>query len=394
MIGRDSFLRFSDIADALAQQPRATAPVMASGKPIDLALAVLRAWRDGQPVLPLENADLATPVPDSATAFAHLKRVPGVEQPERFVAFTAGQVASDVDRIVAAMDLRPDHPNVAAISLAHSYGFSSILLPMLLHGIPIQLVEIPFPAAVSEAMAAHDQVVLPAVPSMWRAWERGRTLDARRIRLAISAGAPLHSDLEWALWKSMDLKLHNFYGASECGGIAYDDRATPRESTHSLGFPLDGVEVTLGDAAQTLGVRSASVAVGYLPPDEVIFDGSFATDDCGAIRPDGELMFHGSVGDIINVAGRKISPARIESMMCESGLLDRVRVFGLPSSQPERVDEVAALIPQGTEVSPLRSWLSGKLEGWELPRHWFEAEDESAWAQDRRTLRERYARHE
>jgi long-chain acyl-CoA synthetase len=41
------------------------------------------------------------------------------------------------------MGLRPDWPNLGVISLAYSYGFSNLVLPLLLHGIPLFLAPSP-----------------------------------------------------------------------------------------------------------------------------------------------------------------------------------------------------------------------------------------------------------
>ena len=49
------------------------------------------------------------------------------------------------------MGLRPDWPNLGVISLAHSYGFSNLVLPLLLHGIPLILAPSPLPEAVRQA---------------------------------------------------------------------------------------------------------------------------------------------------------------------------------------------------------------------------------------------------
>ena len=43
------------------------------------------------------------------------------------------------------MGLRPDWPNLGVISMAYSYGFSNLVLPLLLHGIPLFLAPAPLP---------------------------------------------------------------------------------------------------------------------------------------------------------------------------------------------------------------------------------------------------------
>lgn len=384
-------LRFADLAEALERLPPARGPVLASGKARDIALATLQGWRDEQPVLPVERADGDLPeFGELPGEVAHLKLTPGSDGRPRTVRFTARQIAADADRLVEAMGLTPEVPNLATLSLAHSYGYSSVILPLLLHGIPVRTVEVPFPAVVSEAWKPHEAIVVPAVPSMWKAWLRSGILADAPIRLAISAGAPLPLDLEVATWEAHALKLHNFYGATECGGISWDATATPRSHPHDLGEPLPGVDVEV-DPDGRLRVRSSSVALGYdgSRRDDQLADGTFLTPDIGHLDG-GRILLDSSAGGHINVAGRKIGAVRVENILLATGLLPRVRVFAVPSQDPERVDEVAALVPPESDLAALRSAASEKLAGWEMPRHWFT--DPTAWQLSRSDLRQRFAR--
>ena len=388
----ETVLTFGALAERLAALPPATAPVLAAGSALEIVLATLRGWRDGQPVVPVERADGAMPgldeIPES---IAHIKLTPGNDGRPRGVWFTAAQLAADADRLVAAMDLRRDTPNLATVSLTHSYGYSSIILPLLLHGIPLQTVEVPFPAVVAAAWKNHARVVLPAVPSMWRAWHRSGILEKAPIALALSAGAPLALELEHAVWESHGLKLHNFYGASECGGISFDADELPRSEASDLGSPLPGVEVEVTGEGRFL-IHSDAVAECYDThrSGEVLGNGRFLTPDHGHLA-DGRLILDARGGEHINVAGRKLGPGRIETALKATGLITTVRVFGLPSSDPERVEEVAALVPPGTDTAALRRAVSEKIAGWEVPRHWFTSDQPDDFSLKRSDLRKRHS---
>ncbi|GAA5482505.1 AMP-binding protein [Haloferula sargassicola] len=388
----ESALSFGAIAERLDALPTATAPVIATGSALEIILATLRGWRDGQPVVPVERADGALPELDGVReGIAHVKLTPGNDGRPRGVWFTAEQLAADADRLVAAMGLRRDTPNLATVSLTHSYGYSSIVLPLLLHGIPLQTVEVPFPAVVSAAWKNHARIVLAAVPSMWRAWHRSGILENAPIALALSAGAPLALELEQAVWDAQGLKLHNFYGASECGGISYDATDRPRTDAADLGSPLLGVEVRLSDDGRFL-IESDAVATCYdlHRSGEVLGEGRFLTPDHGHLAAD-HLILDARGGEHINVAGRKLGPGRIEAALKSTGLVDRIRVFGLPSPDPERVEEVAALVPPGTDTTALRRAASTHLAGWEIPRHWFTSRHESDFSLTRPELRKKHA---
>lgn len=386
---------FADLAERLEATPLARETVIAQGGAADIAVATLRGWRDNQAVLPLEKdaaePELPTVLPQGT---AHLKLTPGIAGKPRAVFFSAAQIAADADRLVAAMDLRHEIPNLAATSVTHSYGFSSIILPLLLHGVPVHAVDVPFPRVVADALATHDGMVIPAVPSMWRAWHRSGILNGAKIAMAVSAGAPLSLELETAVFESCGLKLHNFYGASECGGISFDDSATLRTSATDLGAPFEGVEVSVHESGRFL-IASSSVALGCeaAREGEILGEGRFLTQDFGRIG-EGRLLLESSGAESINVAGRKIGPAKIEAALVGTGLVESAKVFGVPSHDPERVEEITALVRlKANSLDDLRHAASATLAGWELPRHWVTDADEEAWRLGRADLKKKYANH-
>jgi len=176
----------------------------------------------------------------------------------RFVTFTAEQLMADAENIAATMGLRADWPNLGVISMAHSYGFSNLVLPLLMHGIPLILAPAPLPEIIRRASENEPGLTLPAVPPMWRAWHQAGAIPAN-VRLAISAGAPLPVALEQVIFEAHGLKIHNFLGSSECGGIAYDASETPRTDATLAGSPMRNVKLSL-EASGCLVVGSRAVA--------------------------------------------------------------------------------------------------------------------------------------
>src|SRR2546427_5555088 len=189
------------------------------GTSAEFIFTLLRAWHAKQVVCPLEPGQtgpvISGPLPSGVT---HLKSTSATTGPPRLVAFTAEQLIADVRNIVTAMGLNPEWPNLGVISLAHSYGFSNLVLPLLLHGVPLVLVGSPLPEAVRRAAVSEAAVTLAAVPALWANWHEANAIPPN-VRLAISAGAPLPLKLERGVFDRSGLKIHNFYGSTECGGI-------------------------------------------------------------------------------------------------------------------------------------------------------------------------------
>ncbi len=358
-------------ADAEPQMTEA-GPVYPTGNGVEFILTLLRAWRAGRVACPLELGQTAPDLPPLPADIAHLKLTSGTTGTAKCVAFTAAQLAADPDAIVATMGLRPDWPNLGVISLAHSYGFSNLVLPLLLHGIPLVLVPAPLPAMVLAAARAsgYGAFTLAAVPAMWRAWHEAAAIPTG-VRLAISAGAPLALALESAVFAASGLKLHNFLGASECGGIAYDAGTTPRSDASFVGHPLHGVKLGRTDEG-CLEVSGPSVGETYWPhPDGRLGAGHYRTGDLVEFAPDGGLFLRGRADDLINVAGRKVAPEAIELVLRQHADVRECLVLGVPSDE-QRGEAVAAIVEADPSLTAttLREFALARLPAWQVPRHW------------------------
>jgi len=340
------------------------------GHSAEFILAILRAWKSGQVVCPLEAGQSPPSCVDLPDRFEHLKLTSATTGTPRVVAFSAEQLEADVDNIVATMGLRRDWPNLGVISLSHSYGFSNLVLPLLLHGIPLILQSSPLPEAVRRAAKEVSSITLPGVPALWRAWQEADTIPPN-LRLAISAGAPLPLQVEQTVFEKTGTKLHNFYGATECGGIAYDATAVPRSDPACIGAPMRNVDLSI-NADGCLEVRSRAVGETYWPePDESLSAGCYRTSDLAEIR-DGVVFLRGRASDLINVAGRKISPESIERVLLTHPEVRDCLVFGARSERNERGDTIVAVVAgrRTLESDELKQFLLKQLAAWQVPREW------------------------
>lgn len=341
------------------------------GHSAEFVLDVLRAWRGNTVVCPLEPEQEPPLVPLPPTPCCHLKITSATTGLPRAIAFRAEQLAADADNIVASMGLRPDWPNLGVISMAHSYGFSNLVLPLLLHGIPLVLAPSPLPAALLRSAAGWPELTLAAVPALWRTWHEAGTIPPN-VRLAISAGAPLPVAVEQAVFHAAGLKIHNFYGSSECGGIAYDATDSPRDDDASVGAPMRNVDLALNEDG-CLQVRSRAVGETYWPEATVAIGGGiFQTSDLAELK-DGRVCLRGRLSDQINVAGRKVSPATVELALRQHDAVRECLAFGVPSGDVDRTDAIVVCVSTRAPVSPesIKQFLLGKLPAWQVPREWW-----------------------
>ena len=363
---RWTFAELSAEGEALANSDAGI--VCPQGHAPEFVLAVLSAWRRGKIVCPLEPGQTLPPMPEPPRDCAHLKWTSGTTDAARLVAFTAAQLAADADQIVAAMALRPDWPNLGVISLAHSYGFSNLVLPLLLHGIPLVLAPAPLPEIVRRASADLPAITLPAVPAMWRAWHEAGAIPGH-VRRAISAGAPLPLGLEQSVFGDTGVKIHNFYGATECGGIAYDSSSGPRSDGSVAGAPMPAARLSLNDEGR-LTVCGPAVGQTYFPTaNDSLRDGQFQASDLAELK-DGLVYLRGRAGDQINVAGWKVSPETIERALLRHPQVRECVVFGAPDGDSARSETIVAVVAGEAAEKELRQFLLESLPSWQLPRRW------------------------
>lgn len=341
------------------------------GQTVEFVLELLAAWRAGIVACPLEPGQTPPRLTTPPDGVVHLKLTSGTADTPKLVALDAVQLAADVDQIVHTMGLRADWPNLGTISLAHSYGFSNLVLPLLLHGIPLVLIPTPLPAAVAAAAREFPDITLPAVPALWRMWNDAGAIPGN-VRCAISAGAVLPLDLETTIHARLGLKIHNFMGASECGGIAYDRSESPRSDPGYVGTAMDGVRLERDDDG-CLVVRSRAVARGYWPQsDRRLGDGVYRSHDLVELDAGGRLRLLGRMGDVINLAGRKVSPESIESALRTHPGVTECTVFGLAGTDTLRGETVVAVVnAPGLTVDALREHLQRCLPAWQMPREWW-----------------------
>jgi long-chain acyl-CoA synthetase len=358
-------------AEARAAKP-AGDHILAQGDTPALLRALLAGFLHGVPVQLVEkDRQRRVPAIPPPAGTALIKQTVGGSGVRRCQFFTLDQMAADVDRLHAALDLDARGVGVAAISCAHSFGLTMTVLQTLFHGVPTCYAPQPFAQPLMDAMRHHPRVFLPGVPALWKAWLMGE-VRFDNVSLAISAGSPLTLKLERLALEQHALKIHNLYGTSECGAVSWDDSAVLREDERDLGRLLAGVTVQ-NEPDGRLSVTSSSTGLGYdqTLPNERYGGGVFTTCDQIELR-DGHLLFQQSLGAGINVAGRKLSPAEIAKKIQHAASLDFVRIYGAASRDPERGQDIVAELdlPQAAINAEFKTRVCSLLAPWEVPRRW------------------------
>ncbi len=323
----------------------------------------------------IEGLDPAGAIDWNGRAPALLKLTSGTTAAPRAIRFRSGQLLADAVQICDTMGISDADLNFAVIPLSHSYGFSNLVTPLLVRGVPLAISTDRLPRAVLNDLARTEATVFPGMPLFYQAFsEMPEAPPLPKLRLCISAGAPLPRNIARSFQEKIGRAIHSFYGASECGGICYD-RETTDEREGFVGPPMQGVELRPNDSgarATQVEVRSAAVGDGYFPEADAtkLSNGVFRPDDLVEISESG-LRLVGRLSDVINVAGKKVNPAEVEAhLLAYPGVREAV-VFGRSSSL--RNEEVTACVvaEEGTEETALLEFCRQRLSGWQVPKRIF-----------------------
>ena len=180
------------------------------------------------------------------------------------------------------------------------------------------------------------------------------------------SGAPLAPVVGERFTARFGLKLHTFYGASECGGIAYDGTEEPRYEEGFVGAAMSGLVISpLEDGRIT--VRSAAAGEGYFPDaDAALRDGCFTPGDLIEWTPRG-LAIVGRAADFINVAGRKLNPATVEQCLLKCPGVRQAVLFGAPCVNRGE-EAVACVAGEGIDTAGVLRFCHENLSPWQVPR--------------------------
>jgi long-chain acyl-CoA synthetase len=306
-----------------------------------------------------------------------LKLTSGTTAAPRAIRFRSHQLLADCNQICDTMDISDDDLNFGVIPISHSYGFSNLLTPLIARGVPMVVSRDRTPRAVLADLARTGATVFPGTPTFYQAFcDIGDVPPLPKLRLCISAGAPLSSAVAKKFFEEFKQPIHSFYGASECGGICYDRHGTTFEDGFA-GEPMQGVQVECIDpteSASQIRVRSAAVSDGYFPEadDRKLGNGVFVPDDL-LERQNSALKIVGRISDVINVAGKKVNPAEVEAHLLSFKGVRQVVVFGRPTGVGLRNEEVAACVLASPDVSEsnLLRFCRTALSGWQVPKRIF-----------------------
>jgi long-chain acyl-CoA synthetase len=166
------------------------------------------------------------------------------------------------------------------------------------------------------AAALHATLPRPSGTLRRRLGKRWLDMYGAQARLLLVGSAPVSLRL-LTVFRGLGAPLYQVYGMTEVGWIGFNLPA--RNRIGSVGVPVEGVEVTLGDDGEIIVESRTPQALGYIfdgvgTQDSVFLaKGQIATGDLGSLDDDGFLHLVGRKKNvIITRSGVKLSPELLE----------------------------------------------------------------------------------
>ena len=280
---------------------------------------------------------------------------------------TEANLAADCRNICSTMGISSADINLGAIPFSHSYGFSNLVTPLLLEGVPVVFSNDYLPQALVDLANRYSCTVAPLIPMALAHLTTAAHGEFETVRTFVSAGAPLPATTSRRFRERFGIDIHSFYGCSECGGIAYD-RVGGAVERGTVGTSMDGVELII--EGSRLQIQSDAVAAGHLIDAATflpIASSTFVSDDLVEMR-DGELALTGRAGDVINTAGKKVNPREVEAVILQIEGVREAKVYG--EAAGARGEVVAAVVVATPNVTreQVREFCRQRLSLHKVPR--------------------------
>jgi len=315
---------------------------------------------DAEPKVFITDADafdaaakLAEPlgeaVPRTDDDLASLIYTSGTTGRSKGAMLSHGNLAANAVALHQAWGFTPDDVLLHALPIFHVHGLFVALHCAFLSGAPMVWLAKFDDAQVLAGLARST--VMMGVPTFYtRLLANPDFIDARaaHMRLFISGSAPLLESTFAEFEQRTGMRILERYGMSEAVIIT----SNPLDGARlpgSVGYPLPGVELRIGDGEETgvIEIRGPSVFSGYwrMPQktaEEFTADGFFKTGDVGRQDPDGRVWISGRAKDLIISGGYNVYPKEIELVLDELAGVTESAVVGVP--HPDFGEGVVAVV--------------------------------------------------
>ena len=270
------------------------------------------------------------------------------------------------------------------------YGLTTGCLTALLAGAHVILERRFHPGEALTRIEEQQVTVFMGVPTMYTMMldvqrKAEHTYKTQSLRLLLTAGAPIATEVLEEFEATFHISLSNFYALSEIRPIFTHQGVSIQQKPKSCGTYVDEVEACLIDAEgniittpHTEGeiiARSETLMLEYYGDPEVtaqtIKDGWFYTGDLAVFDEDGYFYITGRKKELVIRGGINISPVEVESFIYNHEAVLEVVVVGVPDKIFGEELFAQIVIKEGylLQEQELRQLLTDKLASYKVPKY-------------------------
>lgn len=282
---------------------------------------------------------------------------------------------AEAEHYATAMRIGPADCIVCTTPMSHAYAFGMAVITPLLTQANVMTMQSFNPRMAVSALAGDHATIMAAAPVMLRLMAQARWQRAAKLRIMLTAGAPISGAAMQAFEDRTGILARPLLGTTESGGISVA-MESPRPG--AVGKPMAGVEVRIAGSAGAIGtepgrlqVRSASMMAGYWSSGQidrgVDANGWFETGDLARIGDDGQIELFGREAETINVSGYKILPAEIEGVIASLAEVSDVKVYASRSRNGDVVVAAAVIAAAPIDQAAILTHCGVQLAGFKIP---------------------------
>lgn len=229
--------------------------------------------------------------------------------------------------------------------------------------------------------------VIPGVPTMYTALLSHPKLDKfdlTSVRLCISGGAPMPTELKKRFETKTGAIVAEGYGLTESAGVVSVNPFHGLNKPGSIGLPLPGTDIIIVDKedptkilpqgeAGELTIAGPQVMLGYWErsSSDVFVEGRLRTGDVAYVDEDGYTFIIDRLKDMIMVGGFKVYPRMVEEALYQNPVIKEATVIGIPDSYLGQRPKAFVVLKED-QVSQatgetLMAFLKGKIAKHEMP---------------------------
>jgi long-chain acyl-CoA synthetase len=231
-----------------------------------------------------------------------------------------------------------------AVPISHCFGQNLILHHAFQSEASIILLSSFNPKKIIDIVEKEKITMIFGVPTMYRLILESSPKKERfkSVRYCHSGASFLPEEVALSWFKQFGIPIHQGYGLTESSPLAcYND--FPQSNFTCVGKPINCVKIKIVDdqgmevATDELGeiiIQGPNVMKGYWNrPQDTAFairNNWLYSGDIGRCDSSGNIYIVDRKKDLINVAGTKVCPAEVESILEQHAAIKEVAVFGVP----------------------------------------------------------------